>query len=136
MADLRTSLEPRFEAALRAAFGEQYANTDPSSIARSARIFQADVAMSLARKVGKPPKEVAIAIANHLEVKDICEVEVTGPGFININLSADYLAREVGLIARDKEAGLTPSTRPETVVIDYSAPNVARRCTSGTSGAR
>ena len=126
MADLRTSLAPRFEAALRAAFGEEHAKTDPV-IHRSERAdFQADVAMSLARKVGKPPREVAAAIAAHLDVKDICEIEVTGPGFININLSAEYLAREVGLIARDQEAGLARSAIPETVVIDYSAPNVAK----------
>ena len=127
MADLRTSLQPRFEAALRAAFGEEYAKTDPV-IHRSERTdFQADVAMALAKKIGKSPREVAAAIVDRLDVKDLCaKVEVAGPGFINLTLAPEFLAREVGLIAADPEAGLTPAAAPETVVIDYSAPNVAK----------
>ena len=127
MADPRTTLEPRFEAALRAALGEELAKTDPA-LRRSDRAdFQADVAMALAKKVGKPPREVAAAIMAHLDVKDICDkVEIAGPGFINLTLSAEWLAREVGAIARDPQAGLAPSPHPETVVIDYSAPNVAK----------
>ena len=59
MADPRTSLAPRFEAALRAAFGEEFAKIDPV-IHRSDRAdFQADVAMGLSKKVGKPPRDVA-----------------------------------------------------------------------------
>jgi arginyl-tRNA synthetase len=127
MADPRTSLAPRFEAALRAAFGDEYATIDPV-IHRSERAdFQADVAMGLAKKVGKPPRDVAKLIVDQLDVKDICEkVEVAGPGFVNLTLSPTFLAREVGIIARDPHAGLTPALAPETVVIDYSAPNVAK----------
>ena len=127
MADPRTSLEPRFEAALRAAFGEELAKTDPV-LRRSDRAdFQADVAMALAKKVGKPPREVAKAIMDHLDVTGICEkVEIAGPGFLNLTLSPDWLAREVAVVARDPKVGVVPAAAPETVVVDYSAPNIAK----------
>ena len=127
MADPRTSLNPRFEAALRAAFGDEFATIDPV-IHRSDRAdFQADVAMGLSKKVGKPPRDVAKLIVDHLDVTDLCDkVEVAGPGFVNLTLSADYLARELTAVQRDAAVGLTPSAAPETVVIDYSAPNVAK----------
>lgn len=127
MADPRTTLEPRFEAALRAAFGDELARTDPV-LRRSDRAdFQADVAMALAKKVGKPPRDVAKAIMDHLDVRDVCEkVEVAGPGFINLTLSPEWLARELGEVARDPQAGVVPAAKPETVVVDYSAPNVAK----------
>jgi arginyl-tRNA synthetase len=127
MADPRITLEPRFETALRAAFGDELAKTDPV-LRRSDRAdFQADVAMALAKKVGKPPRDVAKAIMDHLDLADICEkVEIAGPGFINLTLSAEWLAREASAVARDPRVGLANAAAPETVVIDYSAPNVAK----------
>jgi arginyl-tRNA synthetase len=127
MADPARALEPRFEAALRAAFGEEYRAIDPVIHRSEHADFQADVAMGLAKKVGKPPREVAKLIVDNLDLKDICEkVEVAGPGFINLTLAPGFLAREVGVILRDPQAGLAPASAPETVVIDYSGPNVAK----------
>lgn len=127
MADPRTTLEPRFEAALRAAFGDELAKTDPA-LRRSDRAdFQADVAMALAKKVGKPPRDVAKAILDHLDVKDVCEkVEVAGPGFINLTLTAEWLSNATTQVARDRAAGVVAAAAPEMVVVDYSAPNVAK----------
>ena len=127
MADPRTTLEPRFEAALRAALGDELAKTDPV-IRRSDRAdFQADVAMALAKKVGKPPRDVAKLIIDHLDVTGICDkVEIAGPGFINLTLSGDWLSRATTEAARDLHCGILPSKAPETVVVDYSAPNVAK----------
>ena len=127
MADPRTTLEPRFEAALRAALGDELATTDPV-IRRSDRAdFQADVAMALAKKVGKAPRDVAKMIMDHLDVTGICDkVEIAGPGFINLTLSAEWLSRAATELARDPSGGVAPSKAPETVVVDYSAPNVAK----------
>ncbi|MDB4944690.1 MAG: argS [Labilithrix sp.] len=127
MADPRALLMPAFESALRAAFGEEHAKTDPA-LKRSDRAdFQADVAMSLAKKVGKPPREVAKALVDHLDLSGLCErVEIAGPGFLNLTLAPALLDREITAVARDAAAGLVRSAAPETVVIDYSAPNVAK----------
>ncbi len=127
MADPRMTLAPRFVAALRAAFGDEFAETDPA-IRRSERAdFQADVAMALSKRVGKPPREVALAILAHLDLAGICDkVEIAGPGFINLTLSPDWLAHEVFAVAHDPVLGVRHASVTETVVVDYSAPNIAK----------
>ncbi|MBX3189964.1 MAG: arginine--tRNA ligase [Labilithrix sp.] len=127
VADPKRELEPRFDAALRAAFGDELAGTDPV-LRRSDRAdYQADVAMGLAKRLGKPPRVIAQAIVDALDMKGICEkVEVAGPGFVNLTLAPDWLAREAKKLAEDPRGGVALASRPETVVIDYSAPNVAK----------
>lgn len=126
MADPVHALSSRFEAALAAALGAEHARTDPS-LRRSAHAdYQANVAMALGKRLGRPPREVAQAIIDRLEVEDLCaRVEIAGPGFINLHLRDDYLARELADTAAGDRLGL-PSPAPETVVVDYSSPNVAK----------
>lgn len=127
MPDLRDSLEPRFHAALAGAFGAEYAHTDPVLHRSDRADFQADVAMSLAKKLGKPPREVAAQILHHLDVRDLCEtVEVAGPGFINLTLARGFVARELAAAWGTPLAGLSAAMSPETVVVDYSGPNTAK----------
>jgi len=127
MADLRTTLAPRFAAALRAAFGDEHAGAD-AMIRRSDRAdFQADVAMALAKKVGKPPRHVAEILLSHLDLEGVCEkVEVAGPGFLNLTLSPAWLARETSTIRASEGLGVEPTAKPETVIVDYSSPNAAK----------
>ncbi|MBS2020116.1 MAG: arginine--tRNA ligase [Deltaproteobacteria bacterium] len=126
MADLRQALLPRFEAALQKAFGDEHAKADPV-IRRSERAhFQADVAMALAKKVGKPPRDVAKAIVDVLDVSDLADVEIAGPGFININLKPAVLAEALGAMASAGKLGIEAASPAETVVVDYSSPNVAK----------
>lgn len=124
MSDLRKILLPRFESALRQVVGDEHAHADPQ-LRRSDRAdWQADVALALAKKVGRPPRELAAAIAERLDVEDVCEkVEVAGPGFLNLTLSEAFLAREVAALAASP---IEPASAPETVVVDYSSPNVAK----------
>ena len=126
MADLRQTLLPRFETALQKAFGDEYAKADPV-IRRSERAhFQADVAMALAKKVGKPPRDVAKAIVDVLDVADIADVEIAGPGFINITLKPAVLAAALGEMTKGGALGIVKASPGETVVVDYSSPNVAK----------
>ena len=53
-------------------------------------------------------------------------VEVAGPGFINVVFDDDFLARELGAVAPDDRLGVPVTTHPRKVVVDYSAPNVAK----------
>lgn len=126
MADPLLTLARRFEAALSAAFGAEHATTDPA-LRRSTRAdYQANVAMALAKRLGRPPREVAQALVDRLDVQDLCsKVEIAGPGFLNLTLREDYLARELADTARSDRLGL-PSPAPETVIVDYSSPNVAK----------
>jgi len=127
MIDPISALTPRFAKALEAAFGPDLAGTS-AAIRRSDRAdFQADVAMGLAKKLGKPPREVAQQIVAHLDVGDLCEkVEVAGPGFVNLTLRLDAIAAGVADAARDPRLGVAHAAVTETVVVDYSAPNVAK----------
>lgn len=94
--------------------------------------YQCNAAMSLAKKLGKKPREVAQAIVDHLEIEGLCEKpEIAGPGFINFRLKADFLARQLSAIPRvpdcdSDRVGLPAAERPEVVVVDLSSPNLAK----------
>jgi len=80
-------LTPRVQEALVAAFGTDFASTDP--VLRSSQFadVQVNAAMALAKVLGRAPRDVAAAIAEHLRVDDLCSsVEVRGPGFVNLTL--------------------------------------------------
>ncbi|HVJ94448.1 MAG TPA: arginine--tRNA ligase, partial [Labilithrix sp.] len=126
MSSLIDALGAKFEDAIVAAFGNEYAGTPPV-IHRSNRAdFQADVALSLAKKLGRPPREVATEIVSKLDLKGLTSnVEVAGPGFVNLTLDAGWLSRELTATAADPRLGI-PQKAQETVIIDYSSPNVAK----------
>ncbi len=89
--------------------------------------FQANFAMPLARQRGENPRELAAAVAGKLEVDDLClPPEVAGPGFINITLRDGKLEELLGEVRSDERLGVPAADSPQTVVIDYSAPNVAK----------
>ena len=89
--------------------------------------FQSNVALRLAKAEGKPPREIAQRIVAEVDLADLCEpLEVAGPGFINIRLRSDVLAGVVTGIIRDPDGVIEPAADPQRVVIDYSAPNVAK----------
>ena len=83
--------------------------------------------MALAKRIGRNPKELAEQIVASIDLADVCEsVEVSGPGFINLVLSSTYLASQVLAMAIDPRLGVPESDHLEVVVVDYSAPNVAK----------
>jgi arginyl-tRNA synthetase len=127
VADPILTLTTRFTAAVAAAFGAEHAGTDPL-LRRSDRAdYQANIAMGLGKKVRRPPRDVAAAIIERLDVADVCErVEIAGPGFLNLTLKSDFLAAEALAQSADARLGVLPAAEPETVVIDYSAPNAAK----------
>ena len=127
MIDPISTLAPRFKSALVAAFGDAHADLDPA-LRRSERTdVQANVAMSLAKRLGKPPRAVAEALVAVLDVSDVCDrVEIAGPGFINLTLSSSFVAAQATRMAEDPRLGIALTAAPETVVIDYSSPNVAK----------
>ena len=127
MPDPKSELSRRFRAAMAAAFGDELADTDPLIRPSSFGDLQANVAMSLAKQLGRPPREVAAAIVERLDAGDLSErVEVSGPGFVNVTLRSDWIAAQAEKLAADERLGIALADRPETVVVDYSAPNVAK----------
>lgn len=90
--------------------------------------FQSNVALRLAKQEGKPPRQVAADLVERLDVADICEpLEIAGPGFINFRLKPEVLAAAATAILDDPHHGLPVAEQPQRIVIDYSAPNVAKQ---------
>jgi len=88
--------------------------------------YQANGVMAVAKKLGMPPRQVAEQVLTHLDLNGIAsKVEIAGPGFINIFLDPAFLAEHVNQALTSDRLGLS---RPEsqTIVVDYSAPNVAK----------
>ena len=89
--------------------------------------FQANCAMPLAKKRGTNPRSLAAEIVSKLAVSDLCHPpEVAGPGFINIRLKEDWLTERINAVVADPRLGVEFAAKPKRVVIDYSAPNVAK----------
>ncbi|MEH1059251.1 arginine--tRNA ligase [Micromonospora sp. CPCC 206171] len=89
--------------------------------------FQSDAALGLARRLGRPPRDIAAAVLDHAELDGVCAVaEVSGPGFLNLTVADRTLAALVSGLAGDDRLGVPVAPAPETVVVDYSAPNVAK----------
>src|SRR5262245_22166847 len=89
--------------------------------------YQANCAMSLAKVLGKKPRDIAADIVTRLPLGDMLEPpEIAGPGFINIKLKDTWVAGQIRAMARSDRLGVAKADKPRTVVIDYSSPNVAK----------
>jgi len=147
MPSIQRELDERVAAAMRAAFPD--APDSPAIVmpAQDARFgdYQANGAMALAKRLKAKPRDVAERILAHLNVADLCEKpEIAGPGFINLRLRPDWVSRQLGEInppggatARPGRAvpsaaetedrlGVPRTGKSERVVVDYSAPNLAK----------
>ncbi|MEU7894441.1 arginine--tRNA ligase [Nonomuraea sp. NPDC049152] len=125
MTDPQIVLTERVQQALAHAFGPEYADADPLIRPSQFADFQANVAMSLAKRLRRAPREVAQEIADQLS--DFPgTVEVSGPGFLNITLSDAWVTEQAVEMLADPRTGVGTATPPQRVVIDYSAPNAAK----------
>ena len=89
--------------------------------------YQANCAMSLAKVLGKKPRDIAAEIVKRLSAADWLEPpEIAGPGFINLRLRKEWLAAQLQGMARDQRLGVEPAKPPRRFVIDFSSPNVAK----------
>ncbi|HTF42113.1 MAG TPA: arginine--tRNA ligase [Propionibacteriaceae bacterium] len=90
--------------------------------------YQSNVALRLANSERKSPREVAADIVARLQIADLCEApEIAGPGFINFRLRTEVLTQAVTDQLADPYVGVSQVSNPQVVVIDYSAPNVAKQ---------
>ncbi|EMD1846466.1 arginine--tRNA ligase [Salmonella enterica] len=88
--------------------------------------YQANGVMAVAKKLGMAPRQLAEQVLTHLDLSGIAsKVEIAGPGFINIFLEPAFLAEQVQQALASDRLGVSQPTL-QTIVIDYSAPNVAK----------
>lgn len=127
MPDPQLVLAARVQDALSAAFGPSYADADPVIRPSQFADLQANVALPLAKKLGRKPRDVADEIVKHLDVAGVVsDVQVSGPGFINLTLSDEWIAGEAQRALEDARLGVPVTAAPQKVVVEYSSPNVAK----------
>ncbi len=123
MRDTRSILAER----LQAAFDTVEPGADPVLRLSEHADLQANGALALAKRLRRPPRPLAEEIAAAADLADVCRsVDVSGPGFLNLVLSDDFVAGQVAAMAADDRLGVPLAADPAVVVVDYSAPNVAK----------
>jgi arginyl-tRNA synthetase len=127
MTDPQQALATLMSGALAAAFGPGYADADPVIRPSQFADYQANVALALAKRLNRAPRDVAAELAGHLGDGDVIQKpEVSGPGFINFTLRDDWIATQATRQLADARLGVPTAGRPQVVVVDYSGPNVAK----------
>ncbi|RKT05260.1 arginyl-tRNA synthetase [Streptomyces sp. 3211.6] len=123
---LASSVEQRLSDALVSALPEAGA-ADPL-LRRSDRAdFQANGILALAKKAKANPRELATTVVEAIPTGDLIkEIEVSGPGFLNITVSDEAIIRTLAARAADDRLGVPLSPTAGTTVIDYAQPNVAK----------
>ncbi|MGB3787180.1 MAG: arginine--tRNA ligase [Phormidesmis sp.] len=123
-------LKNRVQAALVAAFGDEYQETDPVLVGTNNPKFgdyQANVAMSLAKPLKMNPRAIATKITENIDVADICEPpSIAGPGFINFKLKTAYLEQQLKAVHGSDRLGVPKANPPQKVIVDYPSPNIAK----------
>lgn len=123
-------LKIKFNQALVAAFGEDFATTDPMVVEATNPKFgdyQCNVAMSLTKPLKSNPRAIATQIINHLSLDEICEPpEIAGPGFINLRLKTDYLKTQLQKMLGDERLNIPKVDPPQSMIVDFSSPNIAK----------
>jgi arginyl-tRNA synthetase len=120
-----TSTYETLQMRLQHAFDALEIGADPVLRVSDRSDYQANGVMALAKRLGRPPREVAEEIVRGLDVDRVASVEVAGPGFLNVTLAAEFLDGQLRALVPDERLGIARAT-PRRAVIDYSAPNVAK----------
>ncbi|MFD9459142.1 arginine--tRNA ligase [Streptomyces sp. NPDC059985] len=123
---LASSVDQRVADALASALPEAGA-TDPL-LRRSDRAdFQANGILALAKKAKANPRELATTVVEAIATGDLIrEIEVSGPGFLNITVTDRAIIETLAARAADDRLGVALAANPGTTVIDYAQPNVAK----------
>jgi arginyl-tRNA synthetase len=128
--DTLQQLKNIFQQSLISAFGDDYATIDPLLVPATNPKFgdyQSNLAMSLAKKLGKPPRAIAEIIVSHLQIDPICEpLTIAGPGFINFALKQEYIQNQLNQMHNDQRLAVEKVANPQRVVVDFSSPNIAK----------
>lgn len=133
MKNLRTLLFDKFHKATLIAYPElQSQSSIPTEITLSTNEkfghYQCNSAMKLSKSLKLNPRQIAEKIISSLDKQDNCisNLEVAGPGFINITLNPSYLEKDVNVLVHDPYLGIDPPPTRKKVIVDFSSPNTAK----------
>lgn len=89
--------------------------------------YQINGVMPVAKKLGLNPRQLAGKVVENLDLGGIAaSVAIAGPGFINITVDPGWLGRSLEEALADERLGVPRVAEPDTVVVDYSHPNLAK----------
>jgi arginyl-tRNA synthetase len=132
MTDPEAALGALVRQALADQLGAEFAAADPLIRPSGFADYQSNVAMSLSRQLGRAPRDIAGQVAARLAGDDaVASVEVSGPGFINIILSDEWIAAQSSTQLADPRLGVAMTDPAQRIVVDYSGPNVAKELHAG-----
>jgi len=132
---LDATVEQELSAWVRRAFGRAFPGADLAALAPDAvptadeahGDYQCNAAMAAAKLLKQKPRDVAAAAIAAAEPHPAVErAEIAGPGFINLRLRPEWLARRLEAAQADPRLGVPAAGAGLTVVLDYSSPNVAK----------
>ena len=131
--NLQLAIAERVRAAIAAAYPEA-ADAEAQVVpAQNPKFgdYQANFAMSLAKRLGKKPRDIAQAVETWL-LRDPAIMTIAsgpgiaGPGFINFTLRPEFINTELAKMASDERLGVDRSAKPKTIVVDFSSPNTCK----------
>jgi arginyl-tRNA synthetase len=132
MTDAEAALGALVQQALAAELGAEYSAADPLIRPSDFADYQSNIAMSLSRQLGRPPRDIAALVAARLAAADaVASTEVSGPGFINITLADKWIAAAAAGQLADARLGVTQADPSQLIIVDYSGPNVAKELHAG-----
>jgi arginyl-tRNA synthetase len=119
---------------LRPVFADIAGRDDVDPVVRPSDRADAQVngALPLAKQIGANPREIAQRVVDSGALAGVCStLEVAGPGFVNLTFDDDFLGAELQRVASDDRLGVPEASPRRKVVVDYSAPNVAKEMHAG-----
>lgn len=119
-------LEARLAAALNTTLGEPVTASVTAAADLRFGDYQSNAAMVLAKQRGKNPRALAQEIIGHLDLAGVATADIAGPGFINFRILPEAFAARAKALLIDEQLGAPDIGAGRTVVVDFSAPNVAK----------
>lgn len=130
MIDIRKQLSSKLQTAVVLAFGREVTKINPQLMKTNNPQhgdYQSNIAFSLAKRLQKSPLAIAKELGQHFPSDEICEPpEVAGQGFINFRLKKTYIESQIESIESDSRLGVAFSPQLQTVLVDFSSPNIAK----------
>ena len=127
MADPVGLVAQRIAVAFAKVGGQKAAGIDTAVRQSDRADAQVNGSLALAKAMGATPRDIAVKVLEVAELQDICSsTEVAGPGFINLTFANKFLAQELVVASGSDKLGVASAPTTRRVVIDYSAPNVAK----------
>ena len=128
MSSIQGEIEQRVqEAFTRAGIGSQHPVLVGISVRPDLADYQANGVMAAAKKMGVNPRELAARVAEVFDSPHLpCRIAVAGPGFLNIRIEQEWLEQRVRACVDPLTPLVERHHEPQTVVVDYSAPNLAK----------